>query len=84
MTSDSHHMRCWTDLEELDANDGEHELEQERHQHDVVNGFNGNNHTLHDMLRIQTNKVTPQLLTADKSLVNRVWRTRDDSICTNT
>ena len=37
-------------LEELDTNYGKHELQKERDQYDVTDGFNGHDHALNDML----------------------------------
>ncbi len=37
-------------LEELDADDAEHEDEQERDKHDVADGLDGDDHALDDML----------------------------------
>jgi len=38
------------DLEQLYADGGKHELEQKRDQHDVVDGSNGDDDALHDVL----------------------------------
>ena len=37
-------------LEQLDTDGGEHELEQERDEHDVVDGANSDHHTLNHVL----------------------------------
>ncbi len=39
-----------TNLEELDADDGEHELEEERDEHDVADGLDGDDDALHHVL----------------------------------
>ena len=38
-------------LEQLHADDGEHELEQTRDQHNVPDGFDGDDHALDHVLR---------------------------------
>ena len=40
-----------TDLEELDADDSEHELEENGDKHDVVNGLDSDDDALHHMLQ---------------------------------
>ena len=37
-------------LEELHADDGEHELQEQRHQDDVADGLHGHDHALHHVL----------------------------------
>lgn len=48
-------MECKTNLEELDSYDGKHKLKETRDKYNVANGFNGNNHTLHNMLETTDN-----------------------------
>ena len=48
-----HDKKSWreaTDLEQLYANDSKHELKQESDEHNVVDGTNGNDHTLNHVL----------------------------------
>jgi len=46
-------------LEQLDTDGGEHELEQERDEHDVVDGANSDHHTLNHVLIDVTHTHTP-------------------------
>lgn len=43
-------MYAWPNLEELNADGSEHELEQDGDEHNVVDGSNGDDDTLNDML----------------------------------
>ena len=47
-------------LEELYADDGKHELQQARHQHDVPDGLDGHDHALHHVLREMTAQIPCQ------------------------
>ena len=42
-----------TNLEELYADGGKHELKQERDEHDVIDGSYCDNHALYDVLHLQ-------------------------------
>ena len=41
-----------TNLEQLNANGSKHELQKESDEHDVVDGTNGDDDTLYDMLLV--------------------------------
>ena len=42
-------------LEELHTNAGEHELQERGHDHDISDGPDGHEHTLHHVLQAPTN-----------------------------
>jgi len=48
-------------LEQLDTDGSEHELEQERDEHDVVDGANSDHHTLNHVLIDVTHTHTTRL-----------------------
>lgn len=49
----AYYSQTETHLEQLYTYDREHECQEECHQHDIVDGFNSNNHTLYNMLKYQ-------------------------------
>jgi len=57
----------YTDLEELYADGGEHELKQESDEHDVVDGANRNDHTLNHVLFIHKHRQLTLLLVSPYS-----------------
>ena len=70
-------------LKQLHAYDSKHELEQEGHQHNIVDSFHSYNHTLNNMLKIGSNAILLRITTQIYAKNNCIFVTVIISITVN-